>query len=221
MKLKDINKLDAIIFDFDGVIFDTEPLWFKASIITIKKLNLKINNKINYKNTIGIQSNKVFEMLLDKELGVEKLKIINNTYKKESQNIFEKNLKPFVYLKSLLKQSKTKLAIVSNSDYQFINKLLKNSNLKKYFQNSNIISCNKNLKPKPNPDGYIYALKKLKVKKNNVMVIEDSENGISAARKAGIRNIFRFTNNNINLCDKIRHTKIKNIKSYKEFLNNK
>ena len=80
MKIKNINKLDAVIFDFDGVIFDTEPLWFKASILTIKKLNLKINKNITYKNTIGIHSNKVFEMLLNKKLDDKKLKKINNIY---------------------------------------------------------------------------------------------------------------------------------------------
>jgi len=218
MKLKNINKLDAIIFDFDGVIFDTEPLWFKASILTIKKLNLEINSKITYRNTIGVQSDKVFEMLLNKKLDVKTLKKINDIYKKESRKIFEKKLKPFVYFRSFIKKTNAKLAIVSNSDYKFINKLLQNADLKKYFKNGNIISCNKNLKPKPMPDGYIYAIKKLKVKKANILIIEDSENGISAAKKAGINNIFRFTNNSINLSNKIRHTKIKNIKSYKEFL---
>ena len=52
-----------------------------------------------------------------------------------------------------------------------------------------------------------------------VMVIEDSETGISAAKDAGIKYIFRFTHNNINLANKIKHKRIKNIKSYKEFLN--
>lgn len=218
MKVKNINKLDAVIFDFDGVIFDTEPLWFKASVLTIKKLNLKINKNITYKNTIGIHSNKVFEMLLNKKLDDKKLKKINNIYQKESKKIFDKKLKPFVYLRSFLKKTNAELAIVSNSDYKFINKLLKNADLKKYFKNGNIISCNKNLKPKPSPDGYIYAIQKLKLKKNNTIIIEDSENGISAAKKSGIKNIFRFTNNNINLSNIIKHTKIKNIKSYKELL---
>ena len=214
-----IKKLDAIIFDFDGVIFDTEPLWFKASIITVKKLNLKINKKITYKDTIGLQSNKVFEMLLNEKLGSKRLKKINDIYKKESKKIFNKKLKPFAYLKSFLKKTNAELAIVSNSDFKFINKLLKNSDLKKYFKNGNIISCTNNLKQKPSPDGYNYAINKLKLKKTNTIIIEDSENGISAAKKCGIKNILRFTNNNINLNNNIRHKKIKNIKSYKELLN--
>jgi len=214
-----IRNLDTIIFDFDGVIFDTEPLWFKASIITIKKLNLNKNNKVTYKDTIGMQSNKVFEMLLNEKLDRKKLIQINKIYEEEAKKIFKKKIKPFPYLKSFLKQTNAKLAIVSNSDNEFIIKLLKNSGLKKYFKNSNIISCNKNLKPKPSPDGYIYAIKILKLNKNNTLIIEDSENGISAAKKSGIKNILRFTNNNINISNNIRHTKIKNMESYKELLN--
>ena len=216
-----IKKLDAIIFDFDGVIFNTEPLWFKASIITLKKLNLKINNNITYKNTLGIQSNKVFEMLLNEKLNSKKLKKINYIYQKESKKIFDKKLQPFAYLKSFLKTTNAELAIVSNSDFKFINKLLKNSDLKKYFKNGNIISCTKNLKQKPSPDGYNYAISKLKLKKNNTIIIEDSENGISAAKKSGVKNILRFTNNNNNLNNNVRYKKIKNIKSYKELLNMK
>ena len=54
--------------------------------------------------------------------------------------------------------------------------------------------------------------------KNKIVVVTGSENGIFAAKKSGIKNIFRFTNNNINLSNRIQHTKIKNIKSYKELL---
>lgn len=218
MKLKNINKLDAIIFDFDGVIFDTEPLWFKAAVQTLRKLNYKINNQITYKQTTGIHADKVFEMLMNEKLNNSKLKIINNVFKKQLNKVFNRKLKPFKYLKLFLSQTSTKLIIVSNSNYIFINNLLKKTNLKKYFKNTNIISCTKSIKPKPKPDGYILALEKFNLKKNNILVIEDSENGISAAKRAGIKNIFRFTNNDFNLSYKIRHKKIKNIKSYKDFV---
>ena len=42
------QNIKAIIFDFDGVIFDTEPLWFAAAITSLKKLELKYNKKITY-----------------------------------------------------------------------------------------------------------------------------------------------------------------------------
>jgi len=218
MKQKDLKKLDAIIFDFDGVIFNTEPLWFKAAIKTLKKLNLPINKKITYKRTIGVHSDIVFETLINKKLNFSTLNKINKVFKKELHKIFNKKLKPFSYLKNFIKNNKAELLIVSNSEYTFIEKLLKKADLKKYFKTKNIISCSLKIKPKPEPDGYNLAIKKLNLKKSNILVIEDSENGITAAKKAGIKNIFRFTNNNYNLSDKIKHKNIRNIKSYRELI---
>ena len=61
------QNIKAIIFDFDGVIFDTEPLWFAAAITSLNKLELKYDKKISYKDTIGIESSIVFEKLLNKK----------------------------------------------------------------------------------------------------------------------------------------------------------
>ena len=58
------NKIKAILFDFDGVIFDTEPLWFKATINTLKYLKIPYNKKVNYKDQIGINFKAVLDQLL-------------------------------------------------------------------------------------------------------------------------------------------------------------
>ena len=156
--------------------------------------------------------------MLNEKLDIIKLKKINYVYNKELKKIFKKKLQPFSYLSKFLKKLNIETAIVSNSDYQFINNLLVKSNIKKYFKSKNIISCSKKLRPKPKPDGYIKAIKQLNKNRNQIVVIEDSENGITAAKKAGISKILRFTNYDLNLCKKIIHKDIKNLKSYKELL---
>ena len=218
MKLKNINKLDAIIFDFDGVLFDTEPLWFKAAVNTLKKLDFKINKQITYKDTIGVHNDKVFQLLVNEKLNNSSVKKINQVFKKGMDKTFNKKLEPYSYLKTFIRKTNPKLLIVSNNNYMLINKLLRRANLKKYFNKRSIISCTKKIKPKPNPDGYKIALKRFNLKKDNILVIEDSETGISSAKRAGIKNILRFTNNNNNLAKKIKHKNIKNIKSYKDLI---
>ena len=218
MKLINLNEIEAIIFDFDGVIFDTEPLWFKAAFNTLEKLKYNFNKGIIYKETIGLESDKVFQLMVNEKLDKKKLKKINYIYKNEIKKIFKKKLKPFSYLKKFLKKLNIEIAIVSNSDYNFINNLLIKSDLKKYFKSKNIISCSKTLRAKPKPDGYIKAIKQLKKNFNNIVVIEDSENGITAAKRAKISKILRFTNCNFNLSKQIIHKDIKNLKSYKELL---
>ena len=163
-------------------------------------------------------ADKVFKLMANEKLDKKKLKKINYIYKNESKKIFKKKLKPFPYLAKFLEKQNIEIAIVSNSDYNFINNQLIKSNLKKYFKSKNIISCSKILKAKPKPDGYIKAIKQLKKNINNIVVIEDSENGITAAKKANISKILRFTNCNLNISKKIIHKDVKNLKSYKELL---
>ena len=217
MKLINFREIEAIIFDFDGVIFDTEPLWFKAAINTLKKLEYKFDKKIIYKDTIGVTNDRVFELLLNKKIDKKNLRKIYSAYNKESKKIFQRKLNPFANLKTFLKKYNFEKFIVSNSEYDFINDLLVKSDLKKYFKSENIISCTK-LGLKPKPDGYIKAIKKIKKNKKKILVIEDSENGITAAKNAKISNILRFTNNNFNFSKKIIHKDIKNLKSYKQLL---
>ena len=175
MKIPNLNEIDALVFDFDGVIFNTEPLWFKAAINTLKKLEYEFDKKIIYKDTIGVESNKVFEILLNKKIDIKNFAKINYVYNNESRKIFKKKLRPFVNLRSILKKNNFEKCIVSNSEYSFINKLLVRSDLKKYFKSNNIISCTK-LRPKPKPDGYLKAIENLKINRNKILVIEDSEN---------------------------------------------
>ena len=215
MKTLKSKNIKAIIFDFDGVIFDTEPLWFKSAISSLKKLKLTYNNKMTYKDTIGVESNVVFEKLLNKKEYFLQKEKINNIYTNELKLNFAKNIKPFQYLNIFLKKNKLETCIVSNSSKKHIVNLLTKSNLYKYFHEDNIISCSNHIKSKPEPDGYNLGVKLLGLKKSNVLVIEDSEIGISAAKNANIPNILRFTNNDLNLANKIVHNDVCNFKSYK------
>ena len=215
IKFKNIK---AIIFDFDGVIFDTEPLWFNAAISSLKKLELEFDKKITYKDTIGIESNIVFEKLLDKKKYLLKKKKINIVYNNELKLNFSKKIKPFQYLNIFLKKINLKRAIVSNSSKKHIVNLLINSNLYKYFQDNNIVSCSNQIKSKPEPDGYNFGAALLGLQKSNILVIEDSEIGITAAKKANISNILRFTNNDLNLANRIIHNDVCSFRSFKDLM---
>ena len=219
MRSLQLKNIKAIIFDFDGVIFDTEPLWFLSAISSLKKLKLEYNKKITYKDTIGVDSNIVFEKLLNnKKNYILNKKKINFVYKNELKYNFSKKIKPFPYLKIFFKKINLKKAIVSNSSKSHIINLLTQSNLLKYFNSNNIISCGKYIKSKPEPDGYNLGIRRLGLKPSNILVIEDSEIGITSAKKAKISNILRFTNNNLNLSSKIIHNDVCSFRSFKDLM---
>ena len=216
MKSLKFKNIKAIIFDFDGVIFDTEPLWFISAIASLKKLKLEYNKKMTYRDTIGIDSNIVFEKLLNKKSYLLQKKKIDVVYKKELKLNFSKKIKPFPYLKFFLKKTNLPTAIVSNSSKNHIVNLLTKSNLNKYFDNDKIISCNRDIRSKPEPDGYNLGIKRLGLKPSNILVIEDSEVGITSAKKANIFNILRFTNNDLNLANKIIHNDVCSFRSFND-----
>ena len=212
------QNIKAIIFDFDGVIFDTEPLWFAAAITSLNKLELKYDKKISYKDTIGIESSIVFEKLLNKKKYILHKKKINLIYENELKLNFSKKIKPFQYLDIFLKKINLKTAIVSNSSKKHIVNLLTKSNLYKYFQDDNIISCSNDIKSKPEPDGYNFGAELLGLQKSKILVIEDSEIGITAAKKANISNILRFTNDDLNLTNRIIHNNVCSFRSFKDLI---
>ena len=216
---KNKNIIKGILFDFDGVILDTEPLWFKAVINTLKYLKIPYNKKINYKDQIGVHSDIAIKRLFINKISKIQEKQINIVLEKQINKIFSKKISVSTFLKKFLKQTNLPYAIVSNSPKKHIIKLLKKENMYRYFNIDMIISCQGRLRPKPFPDGFIKGLSILKISAKNTLVIEDSDSGIESAKNAGIKNILRYTNKDKNLANKIKYKNIKKIKSFKELIN--
>ncbi len=77
------------------------------------------------------------------------------------------------------------LAVASNSDKEFVMKLLEINNLSRFF--SVILGFQDISKPKPDPEIYLKCAEKLGLSTGECVVIEDSQAGIKAAKKAGIK----------------------------------
>ncbi len=170
---------ELLIFDLDGVIFDSEKNMIQSWSDVQKKYKVKKNFN-EYKKYIGLPFLKIL-----KNLGINKnQKQIQKTYKEASIR-YSNKVKLFPNVKKVLnKLSKNyKLAVVTSKDFDRTNKLLKKHNL--LFK---CISCpKKNLRGKPFPDQINYVLKKLKIKKlDQVFYIGDTTIDYMAAKKAKI-----------------------------------
>ncbi len=208
------TKISAIIFDFDGVIVNSEPLWFKAAILSLKEINIKYDNQITFKQTIGMVSENVWKLLIKEKIQNHQKRKLNTIYKKNLDLLFLKKLKLSRGFKFFIRHNNLPSIIVSNASSRYIFETLNRLKIDQ-FSKKDIISCTGQLLPKPKPDGYIKAINQLKLPIKNLLVIEDSDVGISAAKSAGIKNIIRHTHNNENLPKKIKH-KIPILKSFME-----
>ncbi|MDR3687952.1 MAG: HAD family hydrolase [Fimbriimonas sp.] len=181
--------LDALIFDFDGLIVDTETPEALVWREVFREHGQTLPDDY-WNDSIGRGAEQVKESPLQllNRLTEEKLDIqaVDKTRERRLYNMIaaEPARRGVV---SLLKEAKSagmKLAVASSSKHWWVDGHLERLNLKQYFQH--IVCADDVPRAKPFPDLYLKAASKLQVGLAEVMAFEDSPHGIASAKAAGI-----------------------------------
>lgn len=193
-------KFKAIIFDMDGVLIDSEKIWAKYEGNFLKKFAPSFSSSDNQK-IIG-QSIEGIYNLMTKEFSeemknVDKAKFLSEYEKFGCENIYQKTsltkgVKDFLEKYTTLDRlddvvqsiQLPKFALASSAQKSWVNITLQIHNLAPYFQE--IVCGNDVKKAKPAPDIFLLAAKKLNVRPEDCLVLEDSKNGAIAGKKAGM-----------------------------------
>jgi HAD superfamily hydrolase (TIGR01509 family) len=180
-------KIELVIFDMDGVLFDSERLSKKLYDIAFMKFGYKMNDRI-FNDTIGLnirKTNKIYKDFYGE--GFPFAEIRNEKVKLERNYILLKGvlLKEGLHeLLEYLKKIKLKMALATSASRARTELLLDSSGIKKYF---GAITCGDEIENgKPEPDIFLETSKKMNCEPENCMVIEDSVSGITAAYRAGM-----------------------------------
>ncbi|MCC5014829.1 MULTISPECIES: HAD family hydrolase [unclassified Legionella] len=186
---------NAIIFDFDGVILDSEPIHFEACNYVLKDIGFNLDYEEFKKNYLGLADKTLFPQLLaSKRLSLPLDKIDQMIDKK--QNYFtslirNKKTLPVIngvaqYIKQAVNAAK-KLAICSGAAQKEILTVLKKLEPDIQVSHFNaIVTADEVRYGKPSPEGYLLTAQKLGLLPNQCLVIEDSPHGIRAAKEAGM-----------------------------------
>jgi HAD superfamily hydrolase (TIGR01509 family) len=177
--------MKAIIFDFDGVIAETERKKFSDVKRIILKEGLHLEDS-DYKKFIGTKT----EFFLKNKfpnLSESKITALSDEryalkYVDVHKNRLLTGVKDLLFY---LKEKNVVIAICSGSKKMFIDKFLKAKKLNSFFDL--IVSGDDFKSSKPDPECYLLALKKLNLKATDVIVVEDSPAGIIAGKKAGLQ----------------------------------
>ena len=184
--------MKIIIFDFDGVILDSENSHFIAFNEGLKKLNINISEDEYYSKYISLDDRGVITNVVnDKNISVTNEEI--DMIIKNKNDYFESRLidnsKLFPGVEELIIQLSKNfvLSIGSGANRSEIIKTLKNNNIYDYFEI--IVSADEVNNPKPNPETYNRVLDNINTdfNINEIIVIEDSPGGIEAAKSAGLK----------------------------------
>lgn len=189
----------AVIFDFDGVIADSEPLHFEAFRQALSKLDKEISKEQYYGDYLGYsdvdcikEMNRDFDLSLDRSGCDELLRqkgVVFDELAAKSNTIID-GAAEFI---DMLRGNDILMAVCSGSLYDEIMLALKSSDFADAFET--IVAADDVSAGKPDPEGYLLALDRLNksggqgIAAGDCVVIEDSHWGLESAKGAGMHTI--------------------------------
>jgi beta-phosphoglucomutase len=191
MKMKFKNKVKCVIFDMDGVIIDSEEIHKKAYYETFNSLNVTVSNAL-YKTFTGSSTINAFQRLVahfnldsnPEALVLDKRKRYINFFENDPNLHLVEGVEEII---QYLYDKGITLILASSSAMVNIDRVFNRFNLNQYFTAK--ISGADLTASKPHPEIFNKAAALGNTPKENCCVIEDSDNGITAANDA---NIFVF-----------------------------
>jgi HAD superfamily hydrolase (TIGR01509 family) len=180
--------IKTVIFDMDGVIVDTEPVHHYAYNQHFKQLNIEVSPEM-YASFTGNSTKNIFEKLKaqfdlkdDVQTLVETKRTLFNDAFDSKEDLYLLNGVEDLIID--LHNNGMQLVLASSSAKITINRIFNRFGLHHYF--THIVSGEDFPKSKPDPAIFIHAAYLSQTPVENCIVIEDSTNGIKAAKAAGI-----------------------------------
>lgn len=187
-KIKRGNKVKLVIFDMDGLMFDTGRLAYRNYTKTAQKFDFELNPNVYYhltgRNEAGFR--KALKELYGSEQPTDTWRDFMTSNKMEiittERRVYKK--KGLLELLQFLKDNDYLIALASSSKREIISFYLEIEEMPNCFDA--IIAGDEVTKGKPNPEIFLKACKKLNILPGDALVLEDSLVGIEAANRAGI-----------------------------------
>jgi len=177
--------INNIIFDFDGVLVDSEILVAKSFTKYLNESGFDFKEK-EFSEFAGLKTVEVISILSEK-FSIKNEKKFHNDIMNIAGNIYSHELKSVIGSYDFIKDSNLELYIGSNSYSKRILEGLKKVNFDKFFNFNKIYSFDMVNKPKPFPDIYLKAINDNHLIKNETLIIEDSSVGVKAGVAAGVK----------------------------------
>ena len=180
--------MKGVIFDCDGVILDSEVIYLESLIQYLKSLGIETSiSKVQY--LVGMKMFEICKAIQEQfelySLTLDELRDGQNKYFDQYMDSADISVMPGLvdFLKKCKKQGMI-ISLASSSGKEYIMNLLDRFEISKYFDY--VVTGESVEHGKPCPDIFLYTLDKMHLNKEDVMIIEDSVNGIRAGIASGM-----------------------------------
>jgi HAD superfamily hydrolase (TIGR01509 family) len=178
---------DAVVFDNDGLLLDTESVWTRAEQDLFERRGAEFTpaDKLELVGTSAAIAGGILERRLGEPgRAAELIEELNELVVAELERGVEAMIGAREVLERLREQGVPR-GLVSNSPLPFVRRSIEIVGFEDYFDV--ILSAHEVAAPKPAPDPYLEACRRLGVEPGpSVVALEDSPTGVAAARAAGL-----------------------------------
>lgn len=181
--------IKAIIFDLDGVLVDATQWHYDALNDALKIFGYEIDVEEHLNTYNGLPTLEKLKLMSERK-GLPKglheiIRILKRKFTDERvQQLCSPTHEKQIMLTSL-KKKEYKLACCSNAQKYSVVNMLERSGISQYFDL--VLGNDEGYKPKPEPDIYMAAFRKLKLKPDQVVIVEDATHGIEAAKRSAAK----------------------------------
>ena len=185
MKGPFLSQYKAVIFDMDGVLIDSEPLWKIAMMDVFTALGTSLEKK-DFERTVGLRIDQVVDFWnRDQNWGVTDIYKVVDDIIDRMVDLIRQNPQPLpgvIDTLEFLEKQPIKMGLATSSPVRLIDAVLDHLNIRTFFDA--IHSAEFEPYGKPHPAVYLSTAKTLALSPEHCLVIEDSLNGIISAKAA-------------------------------------
>ncbi|NGM50242.1 HAD family phosphatase [Caulobacter sp. 602-2] len=182
-----MSEIKAVLFDMDGVLIDAKDWHYEALNSALRHFGMEISRDEHLSIYDGLPTRKKLEILTRARRLPQKLHgFLNDLKQQYTVALTTERCRPMFHHQMALSQLKRdgyKLAVCSNSIRRTVELMMELSKLSEYLDFT--LSNEDVPKPKPAPDIYDAAIKRLGLEPHECLIVEDNDHGIAAARASG------------------------------------
>ena len=183
-----IKHFDAVIFDMDGVLIDSEPLWKTAMEKVFSALGCELS-KNDFQKTVGLRIDEVITYWnKDQNLGIQDVAVVETAIIDQMIDLVTESPVPLTGVIDTLKfitNKKVKIGLATSSPERLMMAVLDGLKIEEYFDVAH--SAQFEDFGKPHPAVYLTTAQKLEVDSQKCLVIEDSLNGVISGMSAKMK----------------------------------